>query len=162
MQSHRIDLGTTNSAIAHGRWRADDHSELGGRTHHPVVRRVHKNRERLVRPGREDGMSITEPREHDLSRSSDSWGVGFHHPRSSDHEEGLVQDEPAPNGGVLIVLGVGKKLTPPEVSAMILQKLKADPEAYLGEKVTQRSSRSGVFRRLSSGRRRRTRVRSPA
>jgi molecular chaperone DnaK len=45
--------------------------------------------------------------------------------------------EPAPNGGVLIVLGVGKKLTPPEVSAMILQKLKADAEAYLGEKVTQ-------------------------
>jgi molecular chaperone DnaK len=45
--------------------------------------------------------------------------------------------EPAPNGGVLIVLGVGKKLTPPEVSAMILQKLKTDAEAYLGEKVTQ-------------------------
>jgi molecular chaperone DnaK len=45
--------------------------------------------------------------------------------------------EPAPNGGVLIVLGNGQKLTPPEVSAMILQKLKTDSEAYLGEKVTQ-------------------------
>src|SRR5438046_8920551 len=44
---------------------------------------------------------------------------------------------PAPNGGVLIVLGNGQKLTPPEVSAMILQKLKTDSEAYLGEKVTQ-------------------------
>jgi molecular chaperone DnaK len=45
--------------------------------------------------------------------------------------------EPAGNGGVLIVLGNGQKLTPAEVSAMILQKLKTDSEAYLGEKVTQ-------------------------
>src|SRR5207302_10611279 len=45
--------------------------------------------------------------------------------------------EQASNGGVEIVLGNGKKLTPPEVSAMILQKLKTDAEAYLGDKVTQ-------------------------
>ncbi len=41
----------------------------------------------------------------------------------------------APNGDVKVLMG-GKSYSPPEVSAMILQKLKADAEAYLGEKVT--------------------------
>ena len=42
----------------------------------------------------------------------------------------------APNGDVRVVLG-GKEYSPPEISAMILQKLKADAEAKLGDKVTQ-------------------------
>src|SRR5438094_8264752 len=40
----------------------------------------------------------------------------------------------AKNGDVQVTLG-GKTYSPPEISAMILQKLKADAEAYLGEKV---------------------------
>jgi molecular chaperone DnaK len=42
----------------------------------------------------------------------------------------------APNGDVRVVMG-GKEYSPPEISAMILAKLKADAEAYLGEPVTQ-------------------------
>jgi len=42
----------------------------------------------------------------------------------------------APNGDVLVEMG-GKTYSPQEISAMILQKLKADAEAYLGEPVTQ-------------------------
>ena len=42
----------------------------------------------------------------------------------------------APNGDMRVVLD-GKDYSPPEVSAMILAKLKADAEAYLGETVTQ-------------------------
>jgi molecular chaperone DnaK len=42
----------------------------------------------------------------------------------------------APNGDAQVELG-GRAYSPPEVSAMILQKLKADAEAYLGETVTE-------------------------
>ncbi len=42
----------------------------------------------------------------------------------------------ASNGDVRVVMG-GREYSPPEISAMILQKLKADAEAKLGEKITQ-------------------------
>jgi len=42
----------------------------------------------------------------------------------------------AANGDAKVVMG-GKEYSPPEISAMILQKLKTDAEAYLGEKVTE-------------------------
>jgi molecular chaperone DnaK len=41
----------------------------------------------------------------------------------------------APNGDAKVMMG-GKEYSPPEISAMILQKLKIDAETYMGEKVT--------------------------
>src|SRR5260370_354941 len=42
----------------------------------------------------------------------------------------------AANGDVRVIMG-GREYSPPEISAVILQKLKADAEDYLGERVTQ-------------------------
>jgi molecular chaperone DnaK len=132
-----IDLGTTNSAMAYmegGEPTIIPNSEGGRIT--PSVVAFSKNGERLVGQVAKR-QAITNP-ENTIYSVKRLMGRRFTDPEVQRTMKMVsYKIEPAPNGGVLIGLGIGKKLTPPEVSAMILQKLKTDAEAYLGEKVTQ-------------------------
>src|SRR3982074_1599492 len=132
-----IDLGTTNSAMAYmegGEPTIIPNSEGGRIT--PSVVAFPKNGERLVGQVAKR-QSITNP-ENTIYSVKRLMGRRFTDPEVQRTMKMVsYKIEPAPNGGVLIGLGMGKKLTPPEVSAMILQKLKTDAAAYLGEKVTQ-------------------------
>ncbi|GER79014.1 MAG: molecular chaperone DnaK [Anaerolineales bacterium] len=131
-----IDLGTTNSVAAfmQGGEPIVIPSAEGERLV-PSVVAINKNGERLVgRVAR--NQAITNPTNTVFSIKR------FMGRRADDAEvkraQGLVPYavESAPNGDVRVKMGE-RDYSPPEVSAMILAKIKADAEAYLGETVTQ-------------------------
>jgi molecular chaperone DnaK len=131
-----IDLGTTNSvaAVMSGGEPVVIPSAEGERLV-PSVVAVNKNHERLVgRVAR--NQSITNPQNTIFSIKRLMGG------RAKDAEvERTKKRVPytiaeAENGDVRVTLG-DKDFSPPEISAMILAKIKADAEAYLGEPVTQ-------------------------
>lgn len=107
-----IDLGTTNSCVAvmEGGNPVVIANAEGSRTT-PSVVAFSKNGERLVGQVAKR-QAITNP---------DKTVISIKRHMGSDYKVDID----------------GKKYTPQEISAMILQKLKADAEAYLGEKVTE-------------------------
>jgi len=132
-----IDLGTTNSVVAvmEGGEPTVIASAEGGRTV-PSVVAFTKSGERLVGQLAKR-QSVTNPGNtvYSIKRFM---GRRWDDPEVQ-RSKGLVpyqvvKDEKS--DGVLVKLADGKTYSPPEISAMILQKLKADAEAYLGEKVT--------------------------
>ncbi len=66
------------------------------------------------------------------------WGepAGRELPVEEDARRKTYKVTRGPNNEVKVLMG-GKEYSPPEISAMILQKLKTDAETYLGEKVTE-------------------------
>ena len=132
-----IDLGTTNSAVAYmegGEPTIIPNAEGGRIT--PSVVAFTKSGERLVGQVAKR-QAITNP-DNTIYSIKRFMGRRFADPevqRSMKQVPYKVQQ--AGNGGVEIALADGRKLTPPEVSAMILSKLKTDAEAFLGDKVTQ-------------------------
>ncbi len=131
-----IDLGTTNSVVAvmvGGEPIVIPTAE--GERLCPSVVAVNKNHERLVgRVAR--NQAIINP-ENTIFSIKRFMGRKFEDPEV----QRTMQRVPykvtkAANGDVRVVLD-GKEYSPPEISAMILAKLKADAEAYLGETVTQ-------------------------
>ena len=128
-----IDLGTTNSCVAvleGGEPTVIPNAE-GGRTT-PSVVAFAKDGQRLVgAPAKR--QSVTNP-ENTISSIKRFMGRKF---SEVSEEMKIVPYEivSSPNGDVRVKAG-DKEYAPPEISAMILQKLKADAEAYLGETVT--------------------------
>jgi molecular chaperone DnaK len=131
-----IDLGTTNSVVAvmQGGEPIVIPSAEGERLV-PSVVAVNKNHERLIgRVARNQSIVNAENTVFSIKRFM---GRKFEDPevqRTTSRVPYRVGK--APNGDLRVTLD-GKEYSPPEVSAMILAKLKADAEAYLGEPVTQ-------------------------
>jgi molecular chaperone DnaK len=132
-----IDLGTTNSAVAYmegGEPTIIPNAEGGRIT--PSVVAFTKSGERLVGQVAKR-QAITNP-DNTIYSIKRFMGRRFSDPEvQRSMKQVPYKIEQASNGGVVVALGTSQKLTPPEVSAMILGKLKTDAEAFLGDKVTQ-------------------------
>jgi molecular chaperone DnaK len=132
-----IDLGTTNSVVAvmEGGEPTVIPSSEGGRLIPSVVAINPKNGERMVgQVARRQAVVNPENTLFSIKR--------FLGRKYSDAEVERARDlvpfrvSEAPNGDARVYMG-NKEFSPPEIAAMILSKIKADAEAYLGEVVTQ-------------------------
>src|SRR5437588_2057133 len=131
-----IDLGTTNSVVAvieAGEPTVLENSEGSRLT--PSVVAITKSGERLVGQVAKR-QAVTNP-ENTIFSIKRLMGRKFDDPEVQRTMKNVpYKITRAPNGDVRVVLG-GREYSPPEISAMILQKLRVDAEAKLGEKVTQ-------------------------
>jgi len=131
-----IDLGTTNSVVAvmSGGEPVVIPSAEGERLI-PSVVAVNKNHERIVgRAAR--NQAIVNP-ENTIFSIKRLMGRKFSDPEVQRTISRVPYKISAASNGDIRVTLDGKEYSPPEISAMILSKLKADAEAYLGETVNQ-------------------------
>jgi molecular chaperone DnaK len=133
-----IDLGTTNSVVAvmEGGEPTVIPSAEGGRIV-PSVVAFTKSGERLVGQVAKR-QAITNPQNtvYSIKRFMGRRWDDSEVQRSKELVPYKLEKDPK-SDGIRVVVGEGKSYSPPEISAMILQKLKADAEAYLGEKITE-------------------------
>src|SRR5438270_4139740 len=131
-----IDLGTTNSVMAvmeGGEPTVLENSEGSRLT--PSVVAITKSGERLVGQVAKR-QAVTNP-ENTVFSIKRLMGRKFDDPEVQRTMKMVpYKITRASNGDVRVVLG-GREYSPPEISAMILQKMKTDAEAKLGERVTQ-------------------------
>src|SRR3954469_3235261 len=128
-----IDLGTTNSCVAvmEGGEPKVIPNEEGGRTT-PSVVGFTKTGERLVgQVAKRQAINNPENTVYSIKRF-----MGRRYDEVTE-EIKMVPYKVIKSGDHVAVLAQGKEYTPPQISAMILQKLKKAAEDYLGEKVTE-------------------------
>jgi len=128
-----IDLGTTNSVVAvmQGGEPTVIPNQEGTRTT-PSVVAITKSGERLVGQVAKR-QAITNP-ENTIYSIKRFMGRRFN---EVTEEMKMVPYKVVAQGDHVAVLAQGKEFSPPEISAMILQKLKVAAEDFLGEKVTE-------------------------
>ncbi|MBW8748268.1 MAG: molecular chaperone DnaK [Acidobacteria bacterium] len=128
-----IDLGTTNSCVAvmEGGEPKVIPNEEGGRTT-PSIVAFTKSGERLVGQVAKR-QAITNPQNtiYSIKRFMGR------RPNEISEEQKMVPYKVVAKGDNVVVEAQGKEYTAPEVSAMILQKLKKAAEDYLGQSVTE-------------------------
>ena len=128
-----IDLGTTNSCVAvlEGGEPKVIPNEEGARTT-PSIVAFSKSGERLVgQVAKRQAITNPENTVFSIKRF-----MGRRYNEVND-EMKMVPYKVEAKGDNIVVVAQGKPYTPPEISAMILQKLKNAAEAYLGETVTE-------------------------
>jgi molecular chaperone DnaK len=132
-----IDLGTTNSVVSvmEGGEPTVIPSSEGGRLIPSVVAINPKTGERIVGKLARN-QAVINP-ENTIFSVKRFMGRKFDDPEVQRAIKFVpYKVSAASNGDVRVHMG-GREYSPPEVSAMILQKIKADAEAYLGETVDQ-------------------------
>jgi molecular chaperone DnaK len=131
-----IDLGTTNSVVGVievGEPTVLENSEGSRLT--PSVVAITKSRERLVGQVAKR-QAVTNP-ENTIFSIKRLMGRKYDDPEVQRTLKSVpYKITRAANGDVRVNMG-GREYSPPEISAMILQKLKSDAEAKLGERITQ-------------------------
>ncbi|MBC8161577.1 MAG: Hsp70 family protein, partial [Roseiflexaceae bacterium] len=131
-----IDLGTTNSVVAvmEGGEPVVITNAEGNRLT-PSVVAISKSGERLVgQVAKRQAVTNPENTVFSVKRFMGRKLNDAHVQR--DRELVPYRMTEAPNGDARVLMG-GRDYAPQEVSAMVLQKIKADAEAYLGEPVVQ-------------------------
>ncbi|MGA0369893.1 MAG: molecular chaperone DnaK [Kiritimatiellia bacterium] len=129
-----IDLGTTNScmAVMEGGEPVVIPNAEGARTT-PSIVAFTKDGERLVGQAAKR-QSVTNPLN---TIASVKRFMGRRYDEVAQELKYVPYKVSKASNGDVQIEANGKTYSPPEISAMILQKLKADAEAYLGEKITQ-------------------------
>ena len=130
-----IDLGTTNSCVyvMEGKEAKCVNNPEGGRTTPSII--AFTDKERLVGDIAKR-QSVTNPERtvHGVKRLM---GRDYDDPQIKEWREKSPYKIVAGSKNDAYVEVEDKKYSPPEISAMLLQKLKTDAEAYLGETVTE-------------------------
>ena len=131
-----IDLGTTNSCVAviEGGAAQVIPNREGGRTTPSVVGFTEKNEQLVGQIAKRQAVTNSKNTVYAVKRLI---GRKFNSPEVQQAKEVLPYQLTTSDSGDLRIQILGKDYSPPEISAIILKKLKSSAEEFLGEEITE-------------------------